>query len=351
MVEIRTFEDGPEAAAALTQRVWTGAMGGKAIIPIWSAEYFDWQLFHKRLGGDDYLVGAYDGAKPIGTLFAEEFLFRVRGREITGTMSSWLAVCPEYRSEGLGKRMYDVLRRRHLDRSAPFMTGWFLRARSGRIGYKFWNANSKLQVIDEVGCWTRLLDHKAVAAWETERVLSWSSGALGWVQGPPRDPAGTASVRAYKPTDLAQCLRLTHQMTDPLDLAPIWTADRLAHHLHYKQMPRTLVAEQHGTVAGFINYYPLEYLGRTSLQGAFIDLVVFGQLNASERKALVAHTLAQMREEGIALALTPRYPCTAGRPFAGNGFIPMPAQFTFGAISTDESFTMGPVRSHYVNAR
>ena len=352
MIEYKTFEDGPEEAARFTASVWHPAFGGKVIIPIWTGDYFDWELFAGRRGGDeDYLIGAYHGGKLIGTLFAEEFDFYLHGRVVRGGAASWLAVAHDYRDRDIAKNMYKELQKRLLKRGAHVLMGWFLRPRKGRVGHKFWSQNSNLVDIDDVGCWARLLEHQACARWETSRTLGLLSGALGLVQGPPKVVAPTDGIRSYEYADVTACRELVDPLMRQQDFGYVWTTSRLNHQLQYKKMPRTLVAERDGRVAGFLNYYPLKFLGREPLQGAMIDLAVLHTLPPKTSRRLVATALTQMREEGIAFVITLRTHCQQGHPFALNGFIPMPPQTGFGIILVNESFDLGRIKTYYAHVR
>ena len=350
MIEVRTFDGGPEDAHRLILDVWTAAYGGKLPIQAWSPEYFEWELFSTRLGGDDYLIGAYDGSRLVGTLFAEEFTFRLNGEEVRGTNASWLSVHRGYPG-GIAKRMYALLQQRHLERQAPFMTGWFYRSPVGRIGYKFWNAHSKLTDVDEVGCWVRVIDHHAVARWEPQRGMRWLSRALGCVQGPPANAAATDGVRPYRREDLPDCLRIVNGIGADADFSCMWTAERLGHQLLFKDMPRTFAAEIDGQPAGFINYYPVELLGRGTIRAGMIDIAAIHRLPTAMQSRLVALMLSEMRDAGLAFAMTIRHGMIPGRPFLTNGFLPIPSQFSFGIIAVDEEFTIKPVRSFFVRPR
>jgi GNAT superfamily N-acetyltransferase len=120
MIEIRTYDGDAATLSRFSQEVWRASYEGRVTFPLWSAQYFDWQLLTESRSRD-YLVAAYEGSKLIGTLLAEAFRFRLHGREVNGTTGSWLSVHPDYRRMGIGSKLFEEQRRRHLERDAPFM--------------------------------------------------------------------------------------------------------------------------------------------------------------------------------------------------------------------------------------
>lgn len=351
MIEIRTFEGDGEEAHRVTYTVWSGAFGGKTPIPIWSPEFFDWALLAGRPEASHYLIGAYNGARLVGTLFAEEFMFRVRGELIRGSGGSWLSVSRECTGHFVAQRMWNELAKRHLEREARFMLGWTYRSTAALDGQLFWKRASTMEAIDEMGYWVRVLDHRAVARWEPARSSALLVAAAGLVQRPPSLRADTQGIRAYKESDLPWCLQLLDSRSRTLDLSIAWTSERLARQLMYKNIPRTLVAEHGDAVAGFINYYPLDMLGRHPLRAAVIDLLVTGSLDGRATKRLLAAALARMREDKVAVALLSR---VRNRPVCAllvNGFVPLPAQLTFIGMYPDNRPSLGRIKNYDVHPR
>ncbi|MCC6489754.1 MAG: GNAT family N-acetyltransferase [Candidatus Hydrogenedentes bacterium] len=351
MIEIRTFEGDGAEAHRVTYSVWSKAFGGKTPIPIWSPEFIDWALLAGRPEANHYLIGAYKGTKLVGTLFAEEFMLRVRGELVRGSGGSWLSVTDECKGHFVAKRMWNELAKRHLERDAQVMLGWTYRAAAALDGQNFWSKASTMEPIDEVGYWVRVLDHKAVAKWEPERFQAMLSTLAGLVQGSPRISPDTAGIRDYMESDLSACLHLLEGHGRTLDLSIAWSPERLARQLKHKDMPRTLVAEQNGAIAGFINYYPIEMLGLHPLRCAVVDLLVTGSLDRSRTKRLLAAALTRMREDGIAFTLLTRVSNRPARSLLANGFVPLPAQVTFIGIYPRDRRFIGRTRMHDVPSR
>ncbi|MCC6696546.1 MAG: GNAT family N-acetyltransferase [Candidatus Hydrogenedentes bacterium] len=351
MIEIRTFEGDGAEAHRVTYSVWSKAFGGKTPIPIWSPEFFDWALLAGRPEANHYLIGAYKGSQLVGTLFAEEFMLRVRGKQIRGSGGSWLSVSEACKGHFVAKRMWDELAKRHLERNAQVMLGWTYRAAAALDGHIFWNRAAVIDTIDEVGHWVRVLDHKSVANWEPERIQSLLASVAGLVQRPPSLAVNTTGIRHYEESDLPACMHLVEAQSRTMDLSIAWSADRLARQLKFKDMPRTLVAERDGKAAGFVNYYLVEMLGRHPLRAALIDLFVAGSLAAGVQARLLAAALARMREEGAAFTLLLRLRNLRAWPLISNGFVPLPPQVTFIGIYPGGNRFLGKIRNYDVPPR
>jgi predicted N-acetyltransferase YhbS len=351
VIEIRTYEGDAPTLSVFTQGVWRRTYAGRMTIPLWDERYFEWQLLAERPGGRDYLVVAYEGARLVGSLLGEAFRFRLRGREFDATMGSWLTVDPDYRGQGLGKRLVAEQRRRHQERGAVFHLGYGYEGAAISMGPAFWKRmGDDTLVLGWVGWWARVLDHAAVSEWD----LAWwhriGSRLLGLVQGPPPSEA-SPDVRPYRPDDVSACLRLTHQLLNQVDLGYVWTQERLGHQLHFRDVPRTLVAEQDGQVAGFVNFYPLQFLGRHPLAVGLIDLMVMGPLRPAGRIQLLRAALARMRQEGMKLALALRLPGAPGRALLACGFLPLPRELSFLCYRIDRGVPLEEARRLHVHFR
>jgi GNAT superfamily N-acetyltransferase len=354
MIEIRTFDSDAGELARLTDEVWSEDYASKENLPAWDARFFDWQLLAERPGGRDYLVAAYDGTRLVGALLAEGFRFRLHGREVTGSMGSWLTVHPAYRKDGVGLRLLEELRKRHREREAAFCLGFIAGGRHG-LAYRFWNACSlafpdEITITGKVGLWVRMLDSHAVARWSVHRVERIGARVVGWFQRRPR-PVSLQAIRAYRPDDLAACLNLTQGLAERVDLGYVWTGERLGLQLQYKEIPRTLVMEDGGAVRGFINYYRLDCRGRGTLAAALIDLVVVDQLTTRSAVRLLRAALAQMADEGIQMALALRTPAWSTSALWRTGFVPLPADTYLLYLRTAQTFSLSGIRSLHVQFR
>jgi GNAT superfamily N-acetyltransferase len=315
--------------------------------PLWDPPYFDWQLLAEQSSERDYLVAAYDGSKLVGSLMGEQFRFRLYGREFNATTGSWLTVHPDYRRYGVASKLFKEQRRRHLERGAVFMLGYVYIGAAVSMGPKFWLRFPSTVILGKVGFWVRVFDHRAVARWELSRGDALAARTLGLFQSHPLVPHDLEGIRPYRPDDLPACLELAHGLLERVDMGYVWTAPRLAHQLHYKDVPRTIVAEEAGRVAGFVNYYRLDFMGRHPIEAAMIDLAAFGTLPHRVRRKLLLAAMGQMMGEGVKMALMLRLPCYPWRPLLAAGFVPVPRELYVICIRMDPTFSLeGATRLH-----
>ncbi|MBI2825385.1 MAG: GNAT family N-acetyltransferase [Planctomycetia bacterium] len=352
MIETRTYEGGPDELAAFASRVWHGTYAGKMMLPLWDARYFDWQLLSDRPGGRDFLVTAYDGTKLVGSLLGEKFRFRLHDREFDATMGSWLTVDPEYRRQGVGKLLFEEQQRRHQAHDAKFNLGYGYTGSRLSMGPKFWATfPANTVVLGHVGFWARMLDPATVSQWDLSRRDRIGSRILGLFQNHHPQPRDPAAYRPYRPDDLPGCLELSHRLLDRVDLGYVWSGERLAHQLSWGDMPRTLVAERGGRVAGFVNWYRLNFLGRFPIPAAMVDLMAFGSLSLYESKELLRAALDRMKAEGVKLALALRIASYPFWPLAQTGWIAIPREFSLICVRMDPTFSLDGARRMHLHWR
>jgi hypothetical protein len=147
---------------------------------------------------------------------------------------------------------------------------------------------------------------------------------------------------------LPACLELSHALLDRVQAGIVWERERLAHQLDYKSYPRTLVYDQDGMAAGFINYHVLNFLGRTTIRVALIDLFVPGELDGPAARALMQTALRQMAEDAVALCLILRTPCFPAGVMWRTGFIPRPADQAILLTRINPAFEVGGARRFHV---
>lgn len=351
MIEVRTFDGDPKSAYEFIHSVWSAAYGGKEPIPVWSPEYFEWALMSQLPKGGDYLIAAYDKGKLVGTLFAEPLTVRLRGEPVSAATGSWLAV-PRDRARGsIAKLMYAEMRKRQLQRGVKTMLGFVYLSKQARLGYKFWMQNTNTEAIAKIRWWVRIFDHRAVAQWEPSRALNWATRCLGWVQPPPRDRGPLPNIRAYVPGDFEACKRALEKVSAPLELSVVFSDERLARQLKFKNMSRTLVAEQDSAVAGFLNYYPLALQGKSHLQTAFIDYLAGTDLRPDTQSELVSMALRRMMGDGIAMAMTPHFAGLPWQALVKNGFFPTGPQHLLISTNPEDGYSIGKVRSALIPLR
>lgn len=344
-MEVRTFEGDAGEIARFTQHVWQSAYRSKIPTPVWDEDFFDWQLLSEDSRRSGYLVAAYDGGQLVGSLFAEEFLFRLHDVEFSAALSSWLAVHPGYQRRGVGRRLAEEQRRRLRERGAKFLLGFGIREKESS-GPKFWMSFCEETVIlGRLGMWARLLDHRAVAEWDVRCLEGLSARLLGALQRPAPARRPAEGVREYRPEDLPDCLALVNASLGRVDMGCVWGSARLARQLQYKGIPRTLVAESaEGRAEGFINYYPLGLLGRTHLRAGIIDILATHRLSWRRQRDLLSAALSKMYDEGLKLALALRLPTSPGLLLLGSGFVPLPSGYDVICHRADTSLNLAKAK-------
>jgi GNAT superfamily N-acetyltransferase len=337
VIEGRTFEESAAELALFSQRAWHDSYRGRMPIPLWDGQYFEWQFPREAKGGRDYVVAAYEGSKLVGVLGAQPFRFRWDGEEADGTMGSWFSVSPDHQRQGIGSRLFAEQRRRHLERGERFMLGYAFTGAGASMGPRFFARLPHVATISKIGCWVRVLDHRAVARWAPSIMEGLAARALGVVQRAPRG-SGHQGMRRYRATDLPACLALLGELLDGVSLGFVWNRERLAHQLEHDGVAETVVAEDGGRVAGFLNYHRLEYRGRGTVLGAVVHLLAPGRLDRSRCRSLLGAALSQMAEEHVQVAVVLGLACYPKGALWGAGFVPMPRDMTLICICMDPTF-------------
>jgi hypothetical protein len=298
MIEIRTFDGTPEELATFCTGLWRDRYGGKMAIPLWSAQLLDWMLFSAESGDPNLLVAAYDGTKLVGTLPQTVVQYHLHGRPITGSYGSFFTIDPAYENQGISLKMVLEQRRRHRELKAPLTAGYLIRGESVSMGHQFWMRLRDMHVVMRAGLWVRLINHRVMSEFLFHAFEKHGARALGWFQGPPKRVPLSAEIRPYRDSDLADCLRLANELSRSAEFGLVWDERTLGRQLSHKGFPRTLVAEHHGRVSGFVNYFLQEYLGRREMLSGVIDLLSVNELPFDKQKRLVRAALSQMVSEG-----------------------------------------------------
>jgi GNAT superfamily N-acetyltransferase len=352
MVEIRTFEGDAAEMASFTTAMWRKSYGGQMPMPLWTPEFLEWELMPGASSQRDYLVAAYDGAKLIGFLPARPQPYRVAGRDVAGTMGSYLSVDPEYRRQGIALKMHQEQQRRHRERGAAINMGYVYLGAAVAQGKKFWLKQPEgATIVAKVGLWTRLLDHKAVARFEMSRTADVCSRILGLWQPNPSPRGDRQGIRPYLETDLADCLRLVRPLSEQNDFAYQWNETNLARQLQYKSQPRTLVLEQDGRVEGLVSYCHLDMLGRQPLRIGTVDLLAFGAISFRRQRDLVRAALRQMMEEGLHAAVMLRIASSPPALLFSSGFVPLPADYYYIGLVMEPGFPLTRAKRLHVHWR
>jgi GNAT superfamily N-acetyltransferase len=328
MIEIRTYDGDGRDLAELIDRAWRQTYTGQCWCPMWSEEYIRWHLAAGCANDRDFVVAAYVGGRLIGCSYSERATFRADGREIPATLGSWLTVDPEARSRRLAVEIFEELRRRHREYGAAFSLG-YVNGNPKTTANRFWTAYAKLcpenlRFVRRIGYWVRVLNaasFRRKCLYRHERIAARAQGWLAF-GGAPRGPA--EGVRDYTPADLDGCARLVERWGENADLAMVWPRERLAAHLQWDDVPRTLVLERGGAVVGMVNFHRLGLLGKDVVSTGLVDLLVCEDDSAGDRRRLVRSAVARMASDGLDTAYTLRTNMFPARVMLACGFWPLP---------------------------
>lgn len=353
MIEIRTFEGTPQEMSAFCTGAWRERYAATRMpVPRWTPEFLEWELFTDEPGSREFLVAAYDGTRLVGLLPAKPTPFHLRGEPFEGSLGSYFSVDPAYRTHGVALKLNLEQCRRHRQREAKFCIGYVYLGAGEAKGKEFWlRLPRNFTVVRKLGLWVRMLDHRAVAAFEHSVRDRWAARLLGTFQRSPRPQAAAPGIRPYRPDDLEPCLPLAERIGRDTDLGCVWTRDALSRQLAFKNVPKTLVAEQQGRVAGFLNYCHLEFEGRAVMKAGVIDLLSIGELRRPLARRLLRAALGRMVAEGCHVALLPRIACYPVRPLLRAGFIPAPADYYLTAQAMHDAPFPADVRRLHVRWR
>jgi hypothetical protein len=351
MIEVRTFDGDAAELATFCTTSWRKRYEGRMAVPLWSPSFLEWELLGDDHAQREFLVAAYDRTKLVGVLPARPARYQLNGRPVSGTWGSFFGVDPEYENEGVSLKLNLEQRRRHRLHGAEVLMGFVYVGSSASMGKDFWLKQRSLKIIRKLGLWARLIDHRAVSDFEYSARDRWATRAFGWFQGPPKPPHDRAGIRPFRREDLADCLRLARALAGSAEFGYEWSEAALLRRLSHGNVPRTLVAEEQGRVAGFLNYCHLELLGRRKVTAAVIDLLSLGELSARRQKDLLRATLCQMADEGCHLALLLRISGYPVWPLTAAGFIAQPAEHYYVAQSMGRDLFTAPVRQLHVHWR
>jgi hypothetical protein len=347
MIEIRTYDGEPAELAAFCTNVWKARYCGKMPIWLWTGPFFEWELFSDAPGARDFLVAAYDKGRLIGAHPEKPVQYQWRGEPIFGTAGAWFSVDPAYESQAVSMKLVLEQRRRHRERDAKFDIGYLIMGAQAAMGKEFWLRLRSMQVVGKLNLWTRMIDHRALSEFSFSARDRWATRVVGTVQRRPRAPRNSTGIRPYREADLADCLALVGDLSRRAEFGVVWDESALRRQLSFGTVPRTLVAEENGRVAGFLNYFRQGFLGRREILTGLIDLVCVDALAPDRRRDLLTAALAEMSDAGCHVAV-----ClgTAGLP-AGlllrTGFIPEPPDHLYVAQAmTPDAPTLKTRRVH-----
>ena len=327
MVEIRSFEGSAEELRDFVVSVWRNSYGGRMAFPLWTPDYFRWQL---GLGPDeprDQLLAAYDSGRLVGAVLGFPVRYRTPLGPRNSSQGSWLSVASEYRRQGVATQLRAELRRRHREQELSFQIGYGYFGSSHSLGPSFWESQRQLGTtfLAKVGFWARVLDVRRACAWNLVGWERWLSRLGGPLLLTPREHSSTLTFREFRREDLQGCLELVRSSTAAAELAIDWEEHSLLRQLAGMGIGKTLIAERAGRIVGCVNWHSLPFLGRTEEVVSVIDIVALGDLGVWDQRAVMNAALSRMRDEGAALALKLRIGDYPVCPLVLSGFIPRQA--------------------------
>ena len=326
MVEIRSYEGPAAEVRDFVVRVWRESYGGKMAFPLWSPEYFRWQLQVESnvAAPEQHLIAAYDGSRLVGAILGYSARFRTPLGLREGSQGSWLSVDREFRRQGVATQLRQELRRRHVEQGLAFQIGYGYFGSPHSLGPAFWQSQRELGTtfLQRVGFWARVLDPGKAAAWNVVGWERWLTSTFGRLTLPPRERSGSLTFRPYSAADLPACRAVLERSTAQCELAIDWDDASLARHLSGGGVAQTLIAERSGSVVGFVNWHCLPFLGRNEERVAVIDLIALAGLGLGDQHRVLNAALSRMRADGAALALKLRIGDYDRLPLVTTGFVP-----------------------------
>lgn len=317
---IREFHGTTRTLQAFVERTWSSAYEGKMSFPVWTEEYFDWQL-NPPCGQPDRRLAAYQGEKLAAVLLGAAGQFATDRESLSGAHWSWLSVDSEFRGCGLARRLDEA--RMHLERD---------HASDLVVSYRFTGSRHSLaerpskkfplkQFNRKLGFWARPLDGRRLARWNLKRVEGEMSR---WITPllPKTTSRAVAGIRRFESSDLAQCCQAANQQFSKCALRVHWDEAALSRQLAGSPVSQTVVAEVEGRVRGFVNFHILPFQGATREPVGIIDLICVDQLPSRLRGRLLNSALGMMQDQGAILVLKIRSGDVSSALMLNSGFLP-----------------------------
>jgi hypothetical protein len=104
-------------------------------------------------------------------------------------------------------------------------------------------------------------------------------------------------------------------------------------------------------VRGLINYYVMEFLLRTRIRLAQVDLLACDELSAAERTDLLTTGLLAMKEEGTQMVLVPRMVGCPTATLLRNRFVPLPADMAVTCVLPDATVPRKTFSRYHLHVR
>jgi hypothetical protein len=327
MVEIRTYDGDGDDLAELCAAIRRQDGGDEDWVPLWDAAYFRRQI-QAPAADRELMVAAYDGSRLVGSFFAVPYEFNFRGQLLPGTFSTCFMVDTAYRA--LGPYLIEKLRRRHRDNEIAFSVGFDMGGPNS-ASHLCWANYAKLSPqncrhVADVGYWFATLDPTVFddGASDEERALV-DSFLAGQSRKDTSGQTAPDETRAYRQSDLADCLDCLKGQVGDADWAVHWDEERLAVLLGSPEYGQATVIERAGQVCGFVSFHLLPLWNGAPYRGAILDLLATRRKDPLLSQQLLSAAHRQASEAGVQVMMTLRSAMFRARNMVPSGFLPLPA--------------------------
>lgn len=297
-VELRDFDGDLEALRAVARGTMAEDYGERA--------WLDWnrpELARHHFAdaaGPGALIGAYDGARLVAFIANLPRTYRLNGAAYRGAAWVMMSTHQDHRGEAVYLVAESLRRTAEAGADLAFFSvetgnrSWSFFERMRTTGFGF-----RVERLKRMGALTRGIDLKRIVASQRLKPHETAAVKLVGAHRPIKAPRVPGVVRAYRAPDLDAVLELVGRASDRNRLVRVFDRESLARRLDAPGVTATVVYERDGAAAGFINFTVHELVSpRGRDRWAWLDFLFWEDLDAKERKALLAGLWQAGRERG-----------------------------------------------------
>lgn len=305
MIRLDDYQGTSAKLAEFITSTWRKSYEGKMTFPLWSAEYFEWQLRWKNPHFRRNLIAIYDDARLVATLLGSEYPYRCGQEIVPGSIWSWMTIDPVYRGRGFAKLLNEERIRRMQDRKIDLV-----------VSYRYFGSKSSLaerphrnsgdntaKFHNKVGFWVRVLNPQGVCDWSLSSAAAWGARLTSPWAPLPKLGKEEKYIRKATPADIPQCLELIHEKTNSLPFAIHWDQESLSNQLLGSSLSTTLVYEREEKIEGFINFHLLTSFSKCEGQMGLLDVMSTQRLSSHKSLYLMYAVMQEMLNQGAILTL------------------------------------------------
>lgn len=340
-VSVRLFTGDSSDLQRFVQQAWSDAYLGKMAFPIWSADYFDWQFGGQQ--NPNRRLAAYLDDRLVGVLAGRAAEFRIAEDQtaaenlLCGAHYSWLSVSSAHRGHRIAPLLDEARIAREQSLDSDLVVSYRFHGSKHSLAERSVNDRKRVgstakstlagpplkQFNRRIGFWARPLNPTALRKWNHNRMEGWMAQLAAPVLPKVRS-CQLPDIRDFRSEDLAACHKLVNDHQTQFAICNHWSEVRLHWQLNGHQITQTIVAEQQGEVAGFLNFHLLPFQGRTQESVGIFDLCCCHRLSAKRQKQLMTEALFRMKQQGAVLALNSRTGDVSSLLMLRTGFSPRP---------------------------